>query len=51
MCRINVIDPDTVTGEARALLAAVQQQLGVVPNIIRALASSPRAVTNAGRQS
>jgi len=51
MCRINVIDPDTATGEARALLDAVQQQLGVVPNIIRALANSPRTVTNAGRQS
>lgn len=45
MSRINVVDPKTASGETRELLDAVQQQLGVVPNFIRALANSPRALS------
>lgn len=45
MSRINVIDPKTATGEAKALLDGVQQQLGIVPNFIRALANSPTALS------
>jgi uncharacterized peroxidase-related enzyme len=44
MARINVVDPKTATGKARELLDGVQQQLGVVPNFIRALANSPHAL-------
>lgn len=44
MSRINIVDPKTATGEARELLDAVQKQLGVVPNFIRALANSPKAL-------
>ena len=40
MPRINVVDPKTATGETRALLDGVQQQLGIVPNFIRALAEA-----------
>jgi len=45
MSRINVVDPKTATGEARELLDGVRQQLGIVPNFIRALANSPRALS------
>lgn len=45
MSRINVIDPKTATGEAKELLDGVQQQLGIVPNFIRALANSPTALS------
>lgn len=45
MSRINVVDPKTATGEARELLDTVQQQLGIVPNFIRALANSPKALS------
>jgi uncharacterized peroxidase-related enzyme len=44
MARITVIDPKTATGEARQLLDAVQDALGVVPNFIRVLANSPAAL-------
>lgn len=45
MSRINVLDPESATGEARALLDGVQKQLGTVPNFIRALANSPAALS------
>jgi uncharacterized peroxidase-related enzyme len=44
MSRINVVDPQTAAGAARTLLDAVQSQLGVVPNFIRVLANSPKAL-------
>jgi uncharacterized peroxidase-related enzyme len=44
MARIAVIDPNSATGEAKALLGAVQASLGVVPNFIRVLANSPAAL-------
>ena len=45
MPRINVVDPKTTTGETRVLLDGVQQQLGIVPNFIRALANSSHALS------
>jgi uncharacterized peroxidase-related enzyme len=45
MSRINVVDPKTATGEVKDLLDGVQQQLGVVPNFVRALANSPKALS------
>jgi uncharacterized peroxidase-related enzyme len=45
MPRINVVDPKTATGETRALLDGVQQQLGAVPNFVRVLANSPKALS------
>lgn len=45
MPRINVVDPKTATGEAKVLLDAVRQQLGIVPNFIRVLANSPSALS------
>jgi uncharacterized peroxidase-related enzyme len=44
MARVAVIDPQTATGEAKALLDAVQSGLGMVPNFIRILANSPAAL-------
>jgi uncharacterized peroxidase-related enzyme len=45
MSRINVVDPKTAKGEAKELLDGVQQQLGIIPNFIRALANSPKALS------
>src|SRR5512134_241774 len=44
MSRINVVDPKIVTGAAKALLDAVQSQLGVTPNVFRVLANSPKTL-------
>jgi uncharacterized peroxidase-related enzyme len=44
MARINVIHPHTATGEAKALLDAVQAKLGATPNFLRVLANSPAAL-------
>lgn len=44
MARVAVINPQTATGEAKALLDAVQSGLGMVPNFIRVLANSPAAL-------
>jgi uncharacterized peroxidase-related enzyme len=44
MARVSVIDPKTATGDAAALLNAVQAQLGITPNFIRVLANSPKAL-------
>ena len=44
MNQLNVIDPDTATGKAKELLDAVQAKLGMVPNLMRALANSPAAL-------
>jgi uncharacterized peroxidase-related enzyme len=44
MARINVINPQTATGEAKTLLDAVQAQLGATPNFLRVLANSPAAL-------
>jgi len=44
MSRVQVVNPQTATGAAKALLDAVQAQLGVTPNFIRVLANSPKAL-------
>lgn len=44
MSRVPMIDPKTATGEAKRLLDAVQDGLGMVPNFIRVLAQSPAAL-------
>jgi uncharacterized peroxidase-related enzyme len=44
MSRIQLVDPKTATGAAKALLDAVQGQLGIIPNFIRVLANSPKAL-------
>lgn len=44
MSRVTPIDPRTATGETRKLLDAAQAQLGAVPNFLRVLAHSPKAL-------
>ncbi|WP_439579355.1 carboxymuconolactone decarboxylase family protein [Elioraea sp.] len=44
MSRIQMINPANATGEAKALLDAVQAQLGATPNFIRVLANSVPAL-------
>ena len=44
MARVQVINPQIATGEAKNLLDAVQSQLGITPNFIRVLANSPKAL-------
>lgn len=44
MARVQVINPQTATGDAKSLMDAVQAQLGVTPNFIRVLANSPKAL-------
>ncbi|MBI3897111.1 MAG: carboxymuconolactone decarboxylase family protein [Gammaproteobacteria bacterium] len=44
MTRVKIIDPKTADGEAKQLLDAVHTQLGIVPNFIRVLANSPKAL-------
>lgn len=41
MSRINLIAPETATGKAQELLAAVKAKLGLVPNMTRAMANAP----------
>lgn len=44
MSRIETVNHQEATGEARELLDAVQQKLGVVPNFIKVFAHSPKAL-------
>jgi uncharacterized peroxidase-related enzyme len=44
MSRVNVVDRNSASGEARELLDAVQAQLGATPAFIRVLANSPAAL-------
>lgn len=44
MSRVTPVDPSTAPAPAKALLDAVQAQLGVTPNFIRVLANSPKAL-------
>ena len=44
MSRLTQIAPETATGKARELLAGVKSKLGLVPNLMRALANSPAAL-------
>ncbi len=44
MSRLKLISPDEAEGATKELLSGVSQQLGMVPNIMRALANSPAAL-------
>lgn len=44
MNQLNLINPETATGKAKELLDAVQAKIGMVPNLMRALANSPAAL-------
>ena len=44
MSRINVIDPHNANAEQKALLDAIQGQLGMVPNFLKVFANSPVAL-------
>ncbi len=44
MQRLKAVNPETATGKARELLDRVQDDLGMVPNLIRTLANSPAAL-------
>lgn len=44
MNRITQIDPSTATGKTKQLFEAVQQKLGVVPNLFRVLGNAPVAL-------
>lgn len=41
MSRLNAIDPNTASGKAKDLLAAVKSKLGLVPNMTKMMANSP----------
>ncbi len=41
MSRLQPLQPETATGKAKELLAAVQGKLGLVPNMTRVMANSP----------
>lgn len=44
MSRINVVTNETANPEQKALLDAIQSQLGMVPNFLKILANSPTAL-------
>lgn len=41
MNQLPTVEPATAQGRARELLDAVQQKLGVTPNMVKAMANSP----------
>lgn len=45
MSRVTPIDVATATGETRALLDGVKAKLGIVPNLVRVLATAPAALS------
>lgn len=44
MSRINIVTHETATPEQKALLDAIQSQLGMVPNFLKVFANSPAAL-------
>lgn len=44
MARLTPLVPETTTGKAQELLAAVKSKLGMVPNMMRTLANAPAAL-------
>lgn len=44
MSRINVVTNETANSEQKALLDAIESQLGMVPNFLKILANSPAAL-------
>ena len=41
MSRLKTIAPESATGKAKELLDAVERKLGMVPNMMRAMANAP----------
>lgn len=44
MARINIVTPESANAEQKALYAAIQAQLGMVPNFLKVFANSPTAL-------
>ncbi len=44
MPRLNAVNPETASGEAKALLDAVKSKIGMTPNVLRTIANSPAAL-------
>lgn len=44
MARINIVTPEQANPEQKALYAAIQSQLGMVPNFLKVFANSPAAL-------
>ena len=44
MARIDALEPDLATGQAKQLLNTVNDKYGMVPNLARTLANSPAAL-------
>ncbi len=44
MARINIVTPESANAEQKALYAAIQSQLGMVPNFLKVFANSPAAL-------
>lgn len=44
MSRINIVEFDNANAEQKALLEAIQAQLGMVPNFLKVFANSPAAL-------
>jgi uncharacterized peroxidase-related enzyme len=44
MARLTIVDPAQATGETKELLDAVKASMGSIPNLTKALASSPAAL-------
>ncbi len=41
MARLPIINPESATGKAHEVLAAIQKKLGVIPNMTRVMVNSP----------
>ena len=44
MARINIVTPEAANAEQKALYAAIQSQLGMIPNFLKVFANSPAAL-------
>lgn len=44
MPRLNVVTPETATGQTQALYAAIKGAVGMVPNIYQGIGNSPAAL-------
>lgn len=44
MARINIVTPESANAEQKALYAAIQSQLGMIPNFLKVFANSPAAL-------
>jgi AhpD family alkylhydroperoxidase len=44
MARIQLVDPANATGEVKEMLVGAQERLGMTPNIMKTMATSPRVL-------